>query len=145
MNKVSVKIRRYTFATSLFLMFSLYVIMDWLNYYKDANNPLIVYGIELFFLCICAFFYTWWKFHHGHASSIFNWMIVLIYCMIYDTAFEFYARYLYIYDRLEYSTYIMSFMWSFRSVPKIIALIYMTSLVIGRILGSKEANTIHYE
>lgn len=145
MNKKSVEVRRYTFIVSVFLVLVIYIVMDWANYYHDVNNPLIVYGIELFFIGICAFFYTWWRFHQHRASSIFNWMTALFYFMFLETAMEFYARYLYIYDRLEYSSYIMSFVWTFRSIPKIIALIYMTSLVIGRIIGSRESNTIYYE
>lgn len=137
MNRESKIIRRSAFAVSISLMLVLYVVMDWLNYYPDVNNPLIVYGIEIFFLSLCAGFYTWWGIHNKHATSIYNWMTILLYCMIIDSLLEFYARYLYIYDRLLYSKYIMSFIWYFRSIPKIIAIIYMASLVIGRIIASK--------
>src|SRR5690606_20481546 len=128
MNKYSIHIRRIAFAISVTTMFFIYIVMDLLNYYPDVNNPLIVYGIELFFLTLCAFFYTWWKYKHKQATNIYNWMTILIYCMMLDTSIEFYARYLYIYDRLDYTNLIMSFIWSFRSIPKIIALIYMTSV-----------------
>lgn len=124
-------------------MLILYIVMDWLNYYPDASNPLIIYGIEVSFLTICAGFYTWWGvLHNKHATSIYNWMTILIYCMILETSVEFYARYLYVYNRLEYSNLVMSFIWYFRSIPKIIAIIYMTSLIIGRLIASKHENTV---
>lgn len=142
MNQYSRHIRRIAFSVSIGVMVFIYVLMDWLNYYPDVSNPLIIYGIELFFLALCAGFYTWWRSKNSHATGIYNWMTILMYCMILETSLEFYARYLYIYDRLHYSTYIMSFIWYFRGVPKIIALIYMVSLIIGRIIASQHDDIV---
>jgi hypothetical protein len=141
-NKKSIHIRRMAFYISIIVLLLLYILMDWFNYYPDNTNPLIVYGFELFWLIVGDILYTGWWIYNGKASNVYIWVTILLYSMTIECTLEAYARYLYIYDRLNYGSYINSLIWYFRGVPKIISLVYMSSLILGRILASKNQNFI---
>jgi len=138
MNKYSIRIRRTIFVVSTVAICLFYALVDMLDCCSDVVNPLIVYGVEIIFLVLCAFFYTWWGFTHKQSTSIYNWMTIFIYCMMLDASIELYARYLYIFNQSECLNLIELPVWYFRGIPKIIALVYMTSLIVGRVLANKK-------
>ena len=142
MNKLSQQLRQCGFYGGIFLLICIYFIIGFCDYTRDCHNSLVVYIIEIVALMICDIFYTWWWIHNHRASPIYKWMTILLYCLTFESAMELYARSLYLSDFNSFQHFVGMPWWYGRTVPKIFSLIYMISLIIGRIIGSKFSDQV---
>jgi hypothetical protein len=80
------------------------------------------YGFGLFY---------WWKRLAGHASEVYNYMMIMFVAIFCTYALNAYARYLFLIDvdNLNlYETFITNWIWQVRAVPNLIII----SLIVGR-------------
>lgn len=137
MNRFNKQFQQYSFYCGIFLLVGTYLSIGICDRIEDCNHSLLIYAIEMFILVACDIFYTWWWIHNGNASSIYRWMTILLYCLTFECAMELYARLLYLSDFNSFKNFIETPWWHGRTIPKMFTLIYIISLIIGRIIGSK--------
>jgi hypothetical protein len=110
-------------------------VVDW------TDACLVIYGIDTVIAFICAsMFADWWRVK-GSATSIFKWLTVLLFALCFNDSVQFYARYLFEYRNPQYNDFINSWIWNYRSAPKMIALVYLLSFALWQRFGSQ--NTYH--
>jgi hypothetical protein len=122
----------FWFASVVALLLIIVVdIVDW------SDPCLIIYGVDTLIAFICAsMFSDWWRVK-GSATSIFKWLTILLFALTFNDGIQFYARWLYEYHNPQYKDFLDTWFWNYRSVPKMVALIYLLSFAIWQRFGSQ--------
>jgi hypothetical protein len=114
------------------------VILDFIDW---ADPCLAIYATDTVIAFICAsMFSDWWRVK-GSATSIFKWLTVLLFALFFNDGVQFYARWLFEYRPAQYTPFLDSWIWNYRSAPKMIALIYLFSFAMWQRFGS--SSTYH--
>ena len=111
------------------------------DYQKWLDPCLVIYAstTALSFLC-CGLFANWWRVK-GSATSIFKWLTFLLLALGVNDVLQFIARWHFVYRPDEYLPFVRSFMWEYRSVPKVLALVYLLAFALWQRYG--KASTYH--
>jgi hypothetical protein len=115
-------------------------LVDWTNL---ANEVLVLYIVELMVCLTCAGMYLWWWKKTGPATDVYRCVTFLFCGLSIRLMTETYVRWIYLAQgSLDYQALICSYMWRLRVVPESIALLYMASLVIGRVVAGHEEHHV---
>lgn len=123
---------RTFWALSILIMFVI-IVMDVMNY---CDPCLMVYGSIATLALSCAVFFAIWWHVKGSATSIFKWVTILLLSLAYNDSVNFVARYLYKFRPELLNDFMASAWWSYRSVPKLIAMVYLLTFAIWQRFGS---------
>lgn len=120
----------FWFASIISVMAVIFLdLVDW------SDACLVVYAINAFVAFVCAsMFADWWRVK-GSATSIYKWITVLLFALTFNDIVQLYARYLFVIDSVQYVDFMNSLIWEYRSVPKMIALIYLIIFALWQRFG----------
>lgn len=121
-------------------LFGAYVVVNGVIDLTDAaNEVLVMYLIELMTCLTCAGLYLWWWRKTGPATEVYQCVTLLFCGLSVRVGIETYVRWIYIAQgSIDYQALICSYMWRLRVIPESIALLYMASLVIGRLIAGRD-------
>lgn len=125
------------YQTGAFFIISILSIMfvtiiDMINV---ADPCVLIYSINTIVAFICAsMFADWWRVK-GSATSIYKWITVLLFAFAYNDLIQLYARYLFVYRNDVYESFLNSLIWEYRSVPKMVGLIYLLTFALWQRFG----------
>jgi hypothetical protein len=106
------------------------------DYYDGTDSALMIYGVNAVTTLICAcLFAGWWR-AKGSATTVYKWITVLLFATSWNDSVQFYGRWLFVYSKSQYLVLLESPWWEYRSVPKMIALIYLLSFAVWQRYGS---------
>jgi hypothetical protein len=110
------------------------------DYFNLANEILVLYIVELVVCGVCAVLYLWWWLKEHHPASDVYRCVTLLFCgLSIRLMTESYVRWIYLVQgELDYKALICSYMWRLRILPESVALLYMLSLVLGRVISGHE-------
>jgi hypothetical protein len=124
--------REFIFWSMTLSTITVIVFCDVMNF-SDAA-VLSYTGTTLISIVCAILFADWWRVK-GSASSIYKWITVLLFALAFNDAIQFIARYSYIYHHDTYEHVIDSIWWQYRSIPKLVALIYLLSFAVWQRWG----------
>jgi hypothetical protein len=127
-------VRNHSFVILIGLLFSLVFAAN----YVDIDEALLSYGI-IFVLCVIAtLLYVQWWIISGKPSVVYAWLMCLFPTVAYQNGWQFYARWVYIYQGTEaYRNVLDCRMWAWRSIPLEIVLVFMLCIIVGRMFGEQ--------
>jgi hypothetical protein len=127
------KVQSVAFWSATILAVTFVIVIDLF----DWTDPcLVIYGVDTLVAFICAsMFADWWRVQ-GAATSIYKWLTILLFALCFNDALQFYARFVFAYSPTKYAAILDSWLWSYRSMPKMIALIYLFSFAVWQRFGT---------
>jgi hypothetical protein len=107
---------------------------------KLIDDPtLLVYIINLLIALYGVILFAWWWTKQGTASSVFAYVTMIFLGEVVETAMAAYARNLWICGaHREYAIFMEGFMWPFRKIVTLSALILITGHMTWRIFHQDE-------
>jgi hypothetical protein len=132
-----VKYRRTCFWALLCIYVASGAIID---YYNVLDETLFRYCIEFVALCTCAFLYVRWWIKVRRASEFYRCLTLLFLGMVVKVGMEIFARWIFVYGHGDYNYFITCYWWQLRGVPETLALIYMLSVIVSRLVNNVGGN-----
>jgi hypothetical protein len=130
--------RTYSFWMVSIVLMLILGITDWLDWFDTA---ILSYAMTGVISVLCAILFAdWWR-QKGSASSIYKWITILLFSIAFNDALQVVTRWTYVYHHSDYEGWIQSSLWQYRSLPKLLALIYLLSFAIWQRWG--KASTLH--
>lgn len=123
--------RRLIFWPMLLLIAWGYVAND-INEWVD--ECIVAYSI-ISILCVWALGagLAWWAIE-GKASTVFRWLMVLVFGLGLTHVIQIYSRNLLIHGNTYYATFMDSWIWNYRVSFTIISLVYLLAVIVSRML-----------
>jgi hypothetical protein len=130
--------RTFTFWTASFII----LLAIWVCDMMDWSDPAIVsYALTFSISIICgSMFADWWRIK-GNASSVYKWITALLFAIAFNDLAQLIARIYFVYIHQDYEWAIKTVWWQYRSMPKLVALIYLLTFAVWQRWGS--ASTYH--
>ena len=127
----STKLRNHIFMWST-LSFGLVAGLN--DFYDWIDECLLAYALISGLCVISLFLASWWRLQVDKISDVLRWLMVMIFGIGLTNFVQLYARWLFVTERPEYEGFITSTLWHYRMAPQGIALTYMASLILARMI-----------
>ena len=125
--------RNTSFWIVSIILVSAIIYLDFIDYLDPC---LMMYGSTAAISSICALLFADWWHKKGSASSIYKWLTVLLFALALNDWLQFATRYVYVTEPGKYAAWLEAVWWEYRSVPKLLALIYLLSFALWQRYGS---------
>jgi hypothetical protein len=131
------KITKVIFWFLFFFIFVPYFFIDFCNFFDET---LFIYIICAFLAFSCWILYLYWKKQQSNwkASTIYNCVTWLFFGIFITKLMTIYLRLLKIYNVDIYRDLLNSTLWALKDLPEMIPLIYMFSVIVGRLIGKDD-------
>ena len=111
------------------------------DYFDLLDECLTMYYLQLAISLFCGGLYSWWWYRSHRegmpASDVFKWLTILFYAQAIRLTGNIIVRSDYVLrhpvlgEKMGFMT--DSYLWTFRNFPELLVLIYMLSLILGRL------------
>lgn len=127
--------RRLLISTFWPLLLIVFILMFTLDYLNIIDTALQNYTIVVILSVACSVFFASWWFSQGDATHIYKWLTFFFVSIGVSNAIQFIARWYWLYDRIQYLSFVESFIYQYRGICEIFSLIFMLSFIMAQRYG----------
>lgn len=125
----------------LFIVLSLGLLLTYIEVYDTVDSALLLYVIAEVVIGLCFTIWAiWWFLSIRKPTVVFNVVLLVFICFLYNIGLQIWARYNFVYHSQEYLKIIVdSILWAYRDLPLVIIFLWLFCWIVGRLLGDPEA------